>query len=64
MAGICKWTYRCGKRADFLSKSKVDLHQGVTKIGTTQLLLAADNEHISEVKDLLLHPKTIVNFAN
>ena len=43
---------------------KKDINQGVTKIGATQLLIPADNEHTNVIKDLLLHPKIIVNLAD
>ena len=43
-----------------ISYPKVDLNQGVTKIGATQLLIAADKCD----KDFLLHPKTIFNLAD
>ena len=43
---------------------KNDINQGVTKIGATQLLIAADNERANVIKDLLLHPKTTFNLAD
>ena len=38
-----------------ISYPKVDPNQGVTKVGATQLIIAADNERANVIKDLLLH---------